>query len=280
MMFHLSPAPGEHCPNCLESVAEPAMYEGDLFVAVECPVCGVRGPIRSLLNKTVFEQVAKLAIDDWRKLFFTPSVLRSADDRAPRVITAMPGDSGSADTSSNTPPEKAPIDAPVSPEHSTSRAARMAARLVGSDPGASKLQVPKPPDDGGGEGAGLPVFSDYQLNTRARLAKFLNDIGMSAEMAVDKGMQLGVSKATLYNILKGQAVRSQSLDAVNAALDKNERGRKLSGAASAKPAAQKAALQTDYDESLVQQLPNKFQDTTGTNRCPPPVAPARCASTP
>jgi len=277
MMFHLSPAPGEHCPNCLESVAEPAMYEGDLFVAVECPVCGVRGPIRSLLNKSVFEQVAKLAIDDWNKLFSTPSVLRSADDRAPRVITATPGDSGGADSSSNTPPEKAPIDAPVSPEHSTSRAARMAAKLVGSDPGASKLQVPKLPDDGGGEGAGL---SEYQLNTRARLAKFLDDIAMSAEMAVAKGMQLGVSKATLYNIMKGQAVRSQSLDAVNAALDKNERGRKLSGAASAKPAAQKAALQTDYDESLVQQLPNKFQDTTGTNRCPPPVAPARCARTP
>jgi hypothetical protein len=275
MMFHLSPSPGEHCPNCLESVAEPAMYEGDLFVAVECPVCGVRGPIRSLLNKSVFEQVAKLAIDDWNKLFFTPSVLRSADDRAPRVITATPGDSGEADTSSNTPPEKAPIDAPVSPEHSTSRAARMAAKLVGSDSGASKLQVPKPPDDGGGEGAGLP-----QLATRDRLAKFLADIAMTVEMAVAKGMQLGVSKATLYNILKGQAVRSQSLDAVNAALDKNERGRKLSGAASAKPAAQKAALQTDYDESLVQQLPNKFQDTTGTNRCPPPVAPARCARTP
>jgi hypothetical protein len=132
-----------------------------------------------------------------------------------------------------------------------------------------------------GGGAKGKAITANQLELGDRLARFLDDIGMSAQGAADKGMDFGVHVATVYNILKGKRVSDMSLEAVAKALTRMERSRKLSGAANQQTTGTKA-VQTaaEYDESLIQKLPTNFPEPAGANRAPAPVAPPRHARAP
>jgi hypothetical protein len=305
------------CPFCGADCAEVLAVEIDMYAGM-CRACGAHGPVRVLGPQQLVEFVKAQAAADWNGCL--PAIRTTApqnpagvvvallkelghqvDDRiaysvinfldspaerpdpghATRETTTEPpgGDSGSEPEQ---PPEKAPIDPAASPPGSTSRAAPMAGSLDGwpegrKTPDPVTPQGPCAPVESGGEGPGLNV---RQLELRDRLARLLGELGMSHESAIARGMKLGASSPTLYNILKGKRVSDATLDSVEAALAKIERGRKLSGASAEKPAPRKAQQRAEYDESLVEKLPNTLPPATGVNRSPPPAAPPRCARTP
>jgi hypothetical protein len=245
------------CRNCHESLAEPALFD-DSFVAVECPVCGVRGPVRALLDKGRFDQVAKLAVDDWNILFnLEPSIANIAR------IEVRYG-------------EKPPTESTET--NGTGKAVTPSAEKPVLDQLETCPQAVTTPRAGeGGEGDSI-----NQIHLRKRLEDFLESAGLTIDVALAKGMKLGTSKATLYRFMSGFKVWASTAAKIDAAISKLERARKLSGAKQAaeppKPAA--VQLQTDYDESVTEQLPNKFKDPIGVNRCPAPTAPPRCGRTP
>lgn len=186
------------------------------------------------------------------------SVEQSSNKAAgdPRKEDRKPDNGGEAVTESNETNGTGKA-APLQPE-----------KPVLDKPVPSQAIAPLPAGDGG-------AGDSLQARVTERLTRFLGSIGMCSDTAVNKGMKFGVSKATLYNITKGKKITNKTLRVLDKNLARMERGQKLSGANADKPAAN-IKHQADYDESLVEKLPNKFKPITGNNRCPGPKAPPRC----
>lgn len=203
---------------------------------------------------------------------------------AQAIATPPAGEGGEGDSQPNTS-EKAPIEPAASQPGSTTRAAEMAASLNGG-PKAVKSdsvtqQAPEPPDDGGGDGAGLNADGSVnQCDVRQRLEVLLESVGLTIDAALAKGMKLGASKATLYRLQSGDRIFENTARKISEALGKIERGRKLSGAGVESTTAKPSQLLGSYDESKIQKLPNSFREPTGVNRAPAPQAPPRCSATP
>jgi len=179
------------CLNCHESLAEPVTFD-EVFVAVECPICGVRGPIRPLFSPGRFDQVAKLAADDWIYLFNLESNETNGTGKA------------------------------VSPS---------AKKPVLDKPVLSQAIAP-PPAGEGGEGDSKPFKkmsavveeSDKTKAAAKRLKAWFKANKTNPDYAVKRdGYDFGVSAATLYKLLKGEGGQA-TLDKVTAALDRLEGG--------------------------------------------------------
>jgi hypothetical protein len=208
------------CQNCHESLAEPAIFD-DSFVAVECPVCGVRGPVRALLTPDRFDQVAKLAMDDWNILFnlvpaiaevpaipestetngtgkaVTPSAEKPVLDKpasSPQAVTTPPaGEGGEGDSEPNT-------SEGASVEQSSKKAA-----------GEPCAKDRKP--DNGGEAVTLQQVSK-------RLKAWMKANSTNPDYAIKRdGFDFGVSAATLYHLMKGNGSLA-TVEKVSAALDR------------------------------------------------------------
>lgn len=284
------------CPNCRETLAEPAMYEGDLFVAVECPVCGVRGPIRPLMDKSRFEQVGKLAMEDWRQLFgprkaeyqFSVTHEPLTEERINQLVGSFLGPPTKSNETSDTgedvtPSSKQPaVDTPekaVTPPQPgeggggglTSNAAKGAAAALPVKGQPRHIEPVEPVSTG--EAGTLQPVSATQRKVVTRVRDFLAIRQISAESAGQKKL-LGTTAPTLYKLLSGKPVSEATLINITNALDAHERKGKPPAKEKAKP------ITRVVDGVPIEELPNSFQDATGVNRCPAPTAPPRCGKTP
>jgi hypothetical protein len=271
------------CRNCHESLAAPAIFD-DSFVAVECPVCGVRGPVRALLAPDRFDQVAKLAIDDWNILFSTPSAERSDPDLVTRATTTEPpgGSNGSAIESNETngtgkavtpSAEKPVLDKPASSQAvttpSTGEAGKGDSKSKTPREGASVEQScnkaagePRTKDrkpDNGGEAVTLqrhPIAD--------RIERYLKLTGQTVWNGV-----FTINDVTVHGILTGKVKKPREATLKKLSKELAALERKLTKE-SPEPVS----------SAPVEQLPNNFKDPTGINRAPAPTAPPRCGRTP
>lgn len=264
------------CRNCHESLAEPAIFD-DSFVAVECPVCGVRGPVRALLTPDRFDQVAKLAIDDWNILFSTSSAERSDPDLVTRVTTTEPpgGSNGSAIESKPNGTEKPVLDEPATPSP----------QAVTSPPageGGEGDSKPKTPREGASveqscnKAAGEPRTKDRKPDNGGeavtlqrhpiadRIERYLKLTGQTVWNGV-----FMINDVTVHGILTGKVKKPREATLKKLSKELAALERKL-----AKESPEPVS------SAPVEQLPNNFKDPTGINRCPAPEAPPRCGRAP
>lgn len=300
------------CPFCKSAHIDVLAVEIDLYAAL-CRACGAHGPVRVLGPKQYVDCVKAQAAHDWNQAATTMTLRYIAVEReCPEGPAAASPVEGQAHDKK--PGEAVSTEAPGTYNPPTGASVEQSTNKAGGEPRAEDRK----PDNGGeavtstlatdgpptapetmctrlpadsqgqckeapdGGGAGVQRVGGYQLELGDRLAKFLGELDMTPEKAIAKGMKFGVSKATLYNILKGQKVSVKSLAALAKALKKMERSRKLSGAAQQKPATKPSTSVTTTETKgvRVEVLGNNFREATGVNRCPVPVAPPRCGRTP
>jgi len=276
------------CRFCHQSNAEPSLYEDDKVLAIECRACGARGPLRPVLRPESVEAVARLAAADWN-MGGTPNTSeRATTEAAPgarrkrplakkngpslgphkgrhrkdKPLESLVGSSeAGAPVKRGRPKKELPKGASV--EQSSNKAA---GELHPKDrnPDNGGEAVPKPKRQPVTKRDSSPEITAKQLDVGERLASGLGLLGMTAQAAADKGIDLGVHVATIYTVLKGKRVSNATLDKISAALDK------LEGKGLAKVSA----------DTPIERIPNKFAPITGTNRTAPPTAPPRCGSVP
>jgi hypothetical protein len=304
-------APGlQPCPFCKSTSCEVLAVEIDLYAGM-CRACGAHGPVRVLGPMQLVECVKAMAAHDWNQAIIlnahydpnqwsdteytegpaaaSPVEGQAVQEPGEAVSTAAPGtlnspEGASVEQRSNKaagePHEDRKPDnggeavtyTSPPPGPSTDPAA-----ICTRQPDSPQGDESEAPAGGGAEGS---QATDHQQRVRERLVKFLADIGMKAQAAADKGINFGVHVATVYTVLKGKAVSPKSLEAMEAALTRNERGRKLSGAGQQKSGTKAAKQASEYAESQIQKLQTNFPEPAGVNRAPAPVAPPRHAETP
>jgi hypothetical protein len=238
------------CLNCHESLAEPVTFD-EVFVAVECPICGVRGPIRPLFSPGRFDQAAKLAADDWIYLFNLESNETNGTGKAVSPSAKKPVLDKPELSSQAIAPPPAGVGGEGDLKPNTKGPA--AASCV---EGQARHEKP---------GESVSTEAPGALNqVSTRLKAWFKANKTNPDYAVKRdGYDFGVSTATLYKLLKGEGGQA-TLDKVTAALDR------LEGGGFAKVAS----------DTLIEKLPNNFKEPTGLNRCPSPTEPIRCARTP